>query len=113
MLKRELSLNATLHSEISTLKAQLSVDKEQIIQVQNAIEDAEAGIISKAIPNFVKGDTQAAEKIAQIAQKIKSNLMPFSLSQSLKQFPPSYPSKISDSPLYPSKISDFPHASGS
>ncbi|MHA1267413.1 MAG: hypothetical protein ACTSRS_19405 [Candidatus Helarchaeota archaeon] len=64
---------AQLKSEIQTLNNQLSTSKDQITQLQSAIEAAEAGIISDALPNLVKGDTQAAEKIAQIAQRIKSN----------------------------------------
>ena len=47
-------------------------DKEKA-KLEKGLEEAEVGLISSALPNLVKGDGQAAERIGEIAKRIKDN----------------------------------------
>ncbi|NVM53493.1 MAG: hypothetical protein HWN66_07280 [Candidatus Helarchaeota archaeon] len=62
-----------LKGEITSLNSRISELGEELAQIQRGMEAAEAGVISRALPNLVKGDDQAIEKIAQITQRIKHN----------------------------------------
>ena len=62
-----------LSTEVASLIAQNSEWKEKLTKLEKGLEEAEIGLISSALPNLVKGDGQAAERIAEIAKRIKAN----------------------------------------
>jgi len=56
----------------SLLSKNADLEKERN-ELNKGIEEAETGIISKVLPNIIKGDNQALSRIKEIAQKIKHN----------------------------------------
>lgn len=59
--------------ELANLKIKYSESEIKIQRLEKGMADAEAGIISSALPNLVKGDSQAADKIAEISRRVKAN----------------------------------------
>lgn len=47
--------------------------EKEVLKLKKGIEEAEAGIISSALPNIVKGDKQALNRIVEIAKTTKHN----------------------------------------
>jgi uncharacterized phage infection (PIP) family protein YhgE len=47
--------------------------EKEVLRLKKGIEEAEAGIISTALPNIVKGDKQALSRIIEIARNTKHN----------------------------------------
>ncbi len=81
--KEKVSLNQTilskddeiakLSTELNNVLAENSKKDQTISQMQKGIQEAESGLISSALPNLVKGDAQAAERIAEISKRVKAN----------------------------------------
>ncbi len=81
--KEKVTLNQTILSKdneinkLTTEKASIitknAATEDNLAQLEKGLEDAEAGLISSALPNLVKGDSQAAERIAEISRRVKAN----------------------------------------
>jgi len=62
-----------LSDEIGGIITKNSDLEKEVLKLKKGIEEAEAGIISSALPNLVKGDKQALNRIVEIAKNIKHN----------------------------------------
>ena len=62
-----------ISEEIEGLITKNNELEKELDKFKIGIEEAEAGIISSALPNLIKGDNQASARITEIAQNIKHN----------------------------------------
>lgn len=62
-----------LSGEISSLITRSDEVEKKAKTLEKGIEQAEAGLISDALPNLVKGESQAVDRITEILNRIKHN----------------------------------------
>ena len=64
---------ASLQAEIKSMQAEKEELEIEKIKVREGLPAAENGIISNLLPNLIKGDQQALDKIKEILERIKHN----------------------------------------
>ncbi|NVM29989.1 MAG: hypothetical protein HWN65_14195 [Candidatus Helarchaeota archaeon] len=64
-----------LSTEVGDVIADSKLLEEKVVQYQKSLEDAKAGIIPQILPNLIKGEAQAIERIIEIIPNVKKDAL--------------------------------------